>query len=123
MPTVRLTYDERPSNVFLNVHILLLIIKRSSVHLQLLLLYYEPLVVLMLLASFSRTKPVFGKYCLPRSLLNPIVNLCEQTAQVLVRFGSTARNNNTRNNSNNNKQHLYSVVASKDAKALVSVWM
>jgi len=84
MLTVRLTYDERPSNVFLDVHILLLIIKRSSVHLQLLLLYYEPLVVLMLLASFSRAKPVFGKYCLPRSLLNPIVNLYEQTAQVLV---------------------------------------
>jgi len=70
MPTVRLTYNKRPSNIILNVDVIILIIKGCDVHLQLLLLYYEPFVVPMFVASFSQTKPVF-KHGLPWSLLNP----------------------------------------------------
>jgi len=66
MPTARLTYNERPSNVILNINILIFLIvrrRRSVQLLQFALLYHQRplLVVLMsgLNAARGRTKPVF----------------------------------------------------------------
>jgi len=66
MPTARLTYNERPSNVILNINILIFLIvrrRRSVQLLQFALLYHQRplLVVLMsgLNAALGRTKPVF----------------------------------------------------------------
>ena len=69
MPTVVVTYDKHSSNVFLGVHILLLISVRCNIH-QLLLFYHEPLVMLMFLAGFSLAGMGFIGHRFPQCLLN-----------------------------------------------------
>ena len=70
MLTSRPTYDKRPSNIILVVHVVVVIV-RHSVRRQLLLFYYQLFVVLMFLVPFTMAEMVFTKQCFPRSVLNP----------------------------------------------------